>query len=201
MELQRHLAGLERVAPGEVDHVVGIELDVLGLARREAAVVPLHGVEQAEVEVAGHVELDRRADQQLALAGGEVGVLVVQFDTAAEGDVLDRAIAEGTVEHLAQVQLVAVDHVGLDGAVVTVLLRVVAVGLEDVQVEEVHAPFVAAGVAELVDLLLDLLVHRRFAEVLAVAEADEGVAPVGRLGAAGGEGQAGCGEDRAEAFL
>ncbi|MNP29301.1 hypothetical protein D3C76_1223190 [compost metagenome] len=55
--------------------------------------------------------------------------------------------------------------------------------------------------AELVDLLLDLLVHRRFSEVLAVAEADEGVAPVGGLCARCGSGQGEYGQYLANAFL
>ncbi|MNW00732.1 hypothetical protein D3C71_1962650 [compost metagenome] len=94
-----------------------------------------------------------------------------------------------------------VGQVGFDGTGVAVFLRVVAVGLEHVEVEEIHAPFVAAGMAKLVDLLLDFLVHGRFAEVLAVAKADEGVAPVGCLAGSGERAQGDCGQYLANAFL
>ncbi|MCY1527171.1 hypothetical protein D9M68_622300 [compost metagenome] len=147
--------------------------------------VPFHRVEEAQVEVARHVEFQCGAQQQLALACREIGVLVVQLEPAAEGDFLHRAEGEGTVEDTAEVQLVTIDKVGLDRARVAVLLRVVAVGLEDVEIEEVLAMGITAGMAELIDLLLDLLRHRRFGEVLAVAEADEGVAPVHGLDARG----------------
>ncbi|MNR42011.1 hypothetical protein D3C85_1604790 [compost metagenome] len=65
--------------------------------------VPFHRVEEAQVEVSRHVEFQCRAQQQLALACREVGVLVVQLESAAEGDFLDRAEGEGAVEDPAQV--------------------------------------------------------------------------------------------------
>ncbi|MNC27364.1 hypothetical protein D3C75_755340 [compost metagenome] len=96
-------------------HVIGIELDVLGFTRGQAAVIPFHGIQQAQVQITGYIEFKRRAYQQLTFAGGEVVVLVVQFDTAGQRDVLDRAVAQGTIEHLAQEQLVAIDQIRLDG--------------------------------------------------------------------------------------
>ncbi|MNJ58201.1 hypothetical protein D3C77_538240 [compost metagenome] len=76
----------------------------------------------------------------------------------------------------------AIDQVRLDGAGVAVLFRVIAVGLEHVQVEEISAPFISTAVAKLVDLLLDFLVHGWLAVMLTVAKADKGVAPLRRIG-------------------
>ncbi|MNZ45104.1 hypothetical protein D3C78_627460 [compost metagenome] len=115
VKLERYLAKLEGISPGQMHHIIGIELDVLGFTRGQAAVIPFHGIQQAQVQITGYIEFKRRAYQQLTFAGGEVVVLVVQFDTAGQRDVLDRAVAQGTIEHLAQEQLVAIDQIRLDG--------------------------------------------------------------------------------------
>ncbi|MNC74063.1 hypothetical protein D3C75_1253550 [compost metagenome] len=52
--------------------------------------VPFHGVKQADVQVAGYVELECRAHHQHALTGGELSILVVEFDPTAQRHFLDR---------------------------------------------------------------------------------------------------------------
>ncbi|MCY1430776.1 hypothetical protein D9M71_467290 [compost metagenome] len=84
----------------------------------------------------------------------------------------------------------AIDQIGFCRAGVTVLLRVITVGLQDVQIEEVGTRVIAADMAQLIDFLLDLAPHAGFGEVGTIAKPDKGIAPV--LGACAGRGQAHC---------
>ncbi|MCY1430775.1 hypothetical protein D9M71_467280 [compost metagenome] len=90
LEFERHATHLKWEPPHHVKHVVRIELNVLGLASVQTTMVPFHGVEQADVQVAGNVELECRAQHQHALSGSELGVLVVEFDPTAQRHFLDR---------------------------------------------------------------------------------------------------------------
>jgi len=83
-----------------------------------------------------------------------------------------------------EAQGAAVDDIDFAGAGLAVVAGVVLVGHEHVCVEEVRAVGPAAGVAQLQDVLLDGAVDAGFAELGAIAVAEEGVAPVG-----GGEGK------------
>ena len=72
----------------------------------------------------------------------------------------------------------AVHQIGLGRTRIAVFLWIVTVGLEYVQVEEIGTGLIAAGMAQLVDLLLDLATDAGFGEVGTVAKTDEGIAPV-----------------------
>ena len=84
-------------------------------------------------------------------------------------------------------ELVAVGQVGLRGSGLAVVGRIVAIRLEQVQVEEVLSIGVAAGMGEADDMLLDVFVVGRFGEFGAETVADGGIAPGG--GSRGGGGK------------
>ncbi|MND76313.1 hypothetical protein D3C80_679550 [compost metagenome] len=90
LEFKRHAAQLKWETPHHVQYVVRIELNVLGLASVQPTMVPFHGVKQADIQVAGHIELECRAHHQHALTGRELSVLVVEFDPTAQRHFLDR---------------------------------------------------------------------------------------------------------------
>ncbi|MPN51322.1 hypothetical protein SDC9_198965 [bioreactor metagenome] len=73
--------------------------------------------------------------------------------------------------------------------------RILVVGEQHVDVEEVAAVLVAADVAEVEDVLLDVVLVERLAELGAVAPADVGVAPVGGAGAGDADGEQDAGGD------
>ncbi|MCY1438123.1 hypothetical protein D9M71_543090 [compost metagenome] len=75
------------------------------------------------------------------------------------------------------------------------LARVVAVGEEHVEVEEVAAVTVAVGVGEAVDALADVVRVVRVGEVLAVTEAEAVAGPLEEL-AVLREGHAGLGTEQ-----
>ncbi|MCY1421447.1 hypothetical protein D9M71_371040 [compost metagenome] len=151
----------------------------------DAGMVLLAVVEDAQVEHGGAVELHGRADHQGALL--RRGQVVVAAGVEAEGQrvVLHQPGAQRQVEHPRGVQLVAIDRVDLAAAVVGALARVVAVGEEYVDVEEIAAVAVAVGMAEAVDALADVVRIVRIGEVFAVAETDGVAGPLEELAVLG----------------
>ena len=140
--------------------------------------------QQAGVEEAGHVPHQRGAGHQHALAR-VVADVIFRVDVEAKGDADAAHGAELDVAaaHLADIDGVAVHQVGLLRAGrLAERAGILAVGDEEIEVDEVAAVFVAAGVRDGKDVFLDVVRVERLAVVIACAPAQRGIAPFGGLG-------------------
>ncbi|MNT22857.1 hypothetical protein D3C72_1582560 [compost metagenome] len=140
--------------------------------------------QQAGIEEAGHVPHQGRAGYQHALAR-VVADVVLGVDVETQGDAYAAHGAELDVAaaHLADVDGVAVHEVRfLRARRLAERARVLAVGHEEIEVDEIAAVFVAAGVRDGEDVFLDVVRIERLAVVVAGAPAQRGIAPFGSLG-------------------
>ncbi len=145
--------------------------------------------QRGQVQESGHVQHHRRADDEHALLRGVAVVLRVDVDAGGQAVAAHRAHGELHAGDLADVEGVAEHAVHLlrTGVAGDAAARVVVVGLQEVDVDERAAVLVAGDVGEGEDRLLDVgartvgVVVVRLGERGAVAKAQRGVAPVGRL--------------------
>ena len=158
---------------------------VVGVARHAVGRIALLQGQQGQVQEARHVEHDRRAQHEHALARAVGVVLGVQVEAGGEAEAAGRPPGQGGAADLAEVQQVAVDDIDLLRAGAATDGGIAAVGDQHVGIEEVHAVLVAAGMGQGDDGLADVIGAEGLGEALAVAHAQRGVAPVGGGGRRG----------------
>ncbi len=145
--------------------------------------------QRGHVQEAGHVQHQRRADDEHALLRCVAVVLRVDVDAGGQAEAAHRPHCELHAADLADVEGVAEHAVDLLRARVArdAAARVLGVGHQEIDVDEGRPVLVAGGAGEREDGLLDVdaravgVVVERLGERGAIAHAHGGVAPVGRL--------------------
>nr|GEU28343.1 two-component sensor protein histidine protein kinase, putative [Tanacetum cinerariifolium] len=181
----------ERDAPGAREHGVGLVRVARGclVGKRVVRRIRFPDRQQAHVQEARHVEHQGGAGDDHALLGVVAGVgLAVVVETGSGAHAAHGTERIALARDLAEVQRVAVHGIRFVGAAVGTGRRRIEFGRhQQIDADEVLAVLVARDVAEVDDVLGDVVVVERFGELGAVTVAQRRVAPVGGVGGAGGK--------------
>ncbi|MNQ77055.1 hypothetical protein D3C85_919100 [compost metagenome] len=173
---------LEGAHPRQVEVVGAVEGHLFVLGTRNTGLVVFAVVQHAEIQYADGVELQGGAQHHGALVRRGAVVVAVGVETQGKGVILDQAGAQRLVEYPRREQLVTVHPVDFAAAMIGAFARVIAVGKERIDIEEVAAIAIAVGVGEAVDALGNVLGIVRVGELRAVAKTDAVVHPFNGIG-------------------